>query len=178
MADNSFPHDQRTEDRSIPLPTANRVLSTLEACLGPLDVKVFMENHNATILHDLTHRFTLVDSGSDLDDLLDLAKNEVLVVAGSAYTTTAHQVSRGGLTVVPDTEEHQERYWSLVGTNSVLKWGEVSSEQDCAAVRKAFESGMKRSKRMLEEVGTLPMAKRGLAGAAASPRLSVGIDGQ
>ena len=42
LADDNFPGDFRTDDRSIPIPTANSVLASLEGCIGPLDLRVYM----------------------------------------------------------------------------------------------------------------------------------------
>lgn len=153
MAIRDFPGDPRNPDRSIPIPTANAVLSGLTACLGPLSVRLYMENHNATMLADITHPYTLVDTRDDLGDLLDLASNDVLVVSGSSYTTAAHQVSRGGITLVPDLETHQERFWDEFGTNEVLQWGVVGREggRDCAAVRETFERGRAKSRALTKE---------------------------
>ncbi|KAK4705599.1 hypothetical protein P7C70_g600, partial [Phenoliferia sp. Uapishka_3] len=148
MAEDFFGNDKRTADRSIPIPVANSVISGLKKCLGPLSLTVYMENHNDTVLADLNHPFTVVDTPSPIDDLVELMKHEVLVVAGGGYTQAAHQVCRGGLTVVPDWEEHQERYWFDVGTNSVMPWEELveHAANDCSIVKKAFEVGKERSK--------------------------------
>lgn len=179
MSTNAFTDDPLTPSRSIPIETANDVVSTLETCLGPLDLKVYMEAHNNTMLAGLSHPFTLVDSGSDLADLLDLVRNDILVVAGSGYTTTAHQVSRGGLTVVPDFETQQERFWDLVGTNSVMKWGEASGgKRDCEVVQEMYESGRLKSAALLQELGVVEEKKGRLAGAVASLRTYLGNSGQ
>lgn len=127
------------------------------------------------MLADLEHDFDLVDTDDDLGDLLNLQANEILIVAGSGYTTTAHQLSRGGLTVVPDWEGHQQRFWEKVGTNSVMKWGAMNETQrDCDLIRKKFKSGMERSREMLDgfalAAGAAASERRGMPRAAASVR--------
>mgnify|MGYP001588724344 FL=1 len=125
--------------------------------------------HNSTILEEVAHPFTLVDSGKDLTDLVDLcvlppmsrsptatlmflcisplrAANEVLVVAGSSYTELAHQMARGGLTIVPDKDGNR-RYWTQTGTHEVLKWNDLSSSsRDCKEVRRQYAAGLERSR--------------------------------
>ena len=130
----------------IPIDTANAVLHGLEECLGPLDVRLYMEQHNSSMLARISHPFRLVDTRDDTGDLVDLAKNEVLVVAGSSYTQLAHQMSRGGLTLVQDEDAHM-RWWDVTGTHEVLKWGALSKPaRDCDEVRRLYAKGLQRSK--------------------------------
>lgn len=83
-----------------------------------------------------------------MPDLLDLTKNDIVVIAGSAYTVVSHMMARGGLTLVPDVETHQHRYWEKTGTNEVGHWMSVANAttRDCAAVRSAFEKGRERGR--------------------------------
>lgn len=57
-------------------------------------------------------------------------------------------MARGGLTLVPDFERHQGRYWEETGTNEVGHWAVVSNAttRDCAAVRSAFEKGREKGR--------------------------------
>lgn len=85
-----------------------------------------MEHHNkgnSTFLSDINHFYTLVDTGEDVDDLLDLAENDVLLVAGSSFTALAHAMARGGLTLVPDDDPARpvHRHWNQTGTHAVAK---------------------------------------------------------
>ena len=157
----------------IPIPMANNVLDGLEQCLGPLDVRLYMERHNSTMLAGIKHSFTLVDTGKDVDDLLDLSKNEILLVAGSSYTELAHQMSRGGLTVIPPADgvsslpypkrsqmmlilrwSQNPRWWDETGTQLVVKWTALSNSttNDCLEIRRRYNLGKKRSKAELERV--------------------------
>ncbi|KAM0753999.1 hypothetical protein T439DRAFT_332446 [Meredithblackwellia eburnea MCA 4105] len=142
MASGSQGADVREEYRSILIPTANRVLKGLQTCLGDLDVKTYMENHNDTMLANLDHPSVVVDTHDDIGDMVDLAQNEIMIVAGSGYTMTTHQISRGGLTVVPNFDPNA-RFWEVSGTNGVLKWQEVgdADKRDCDLIRRTFEQG-------------------------------------
>lgn len=78
--------------RSIPIPTANAVIAGLTECFGPLSLRVYMENHDDVVLAGLEHPFELIDTpqNGDVPDLLDLTKNDIVVIAGSAYTVVSH----------------------------------------------------------------------------------------
>ncbi|KAK4702233.1 hypothetical protein P7C70_g3991, partial [Phenoliferia sp. Uapishka_3] len=162
MAAGGFGGDTREEYRSIPISRANEVIHGLEECLGHLSLRIYMEAHNSTMLEEIDHPFLLVDSGRDLDDLLDLTSNEVLIVAGSGYTMMANQMARGGLTVVPNFDPNA-RWWETTGTNKVLKWKDFVEKggNDCGEVRRLFDEGKERGRMEMSREKERAEVKRG-----------------
>jgi hypothetical protein len=126
MANPAWPFDQRTPVRSTPIEKAAQLLRKIRECGVRDALTVYMETHNTTMLSGLNEPYRIVDTGNDLDDLLDLASNRLLILDVSSYTVLAHQIADGGLTIVPDTSQF-DITWEDNGENHVLRWQEVLS---------------------------------------------------
>jgi hypothetical protein len=126
MADDSAPGDPRIPERSTPIETAARLLRKLRECGVEDELSVYMESHNATMLSGLGEPYRIVDTGDDIDDLLDLASNRLMILGLGSYAVLAHQIAEGGITVVPDTDLFGIN-WYDNGVNHVLRMHELLS---------------------------------------------------
>jgi hypothetical protein len=126
MADHWTPSDPRVPARSTPIETAARLLRKLRECGVEDELSVYMESHNDTMLSGLGEPYRIVDTGDDIDDLIDLASNRVMILDVSSYTVLAHQIAEGGITVVPDTDLFRIN-WFDNGVNHVLRMHELLS---------------------------------------------------
>ncbi|KAF9527669.1 hypothetical protein CPB83DRAFT_855821 [Crepidotus variabilis] len=119
---NGQSYDHKTPHRSIPIEVGARILSKIRGCGVQDELSVYMEAHNSTILDGLAEfqPYRLVDTGDDINDLLDLAANRVMILDVGSYTAVAHQIAEGGISVVPEVERFE-----ATGYNSVLLWDEL-----------------------------------------------------
>lgn len=118
--------DQLTRWRSTPIDVAAQLLSKIRSCGVKDELSVYMELHNTTMLEGLGERYRIVDTGDSVADLIDLASNRIMVLDIGSYTTLAHQMAEGGLSIVPDDGDSVIN-WHWDGVNRVLRWNEVLS---------------------------------------------------
>ncbi|KAF9528298.1 hypothetical protein CPB83DRAFT_894556 [Crepidotus variabilis] len=126
MASGGDSKDPKTPERSIPIEVAAKLLRKMRECGVDDELSVYMEAHNLTLLDGLGEPYRLVDTGNDINDLVDLASNRIMVLDIGSYTAIAHQISDGGVTVVPDVDEFGIS-WHNIGPNTVLRWNELLS---------------------------------------------------
>lgn len=127
MAKGDFKGDPKTAERSTPIPVAARLLRKLRECGVKDELKIYMENHNTTMLADLKQKFRIIDTRNDLADLVDLASNQIMILAHGSYAYMAHQIAEGRLTVVPDAPLQGLPHWHFSdnGVGNILRWKEL-----------------------------------------------------
>ncbi|KAF9528295.1 hypothetical protein CPB83DRAFT_814254 [Crepidotus variabilis] len=139
MAGGGIPHDEKTPQRSIPIEVAAQMLKKLRECGIEDDLSVYMEFHNTTILSGLGEAYRIVDTGDDINDLIDLASNRIMILDIGSYTAIAHQISDGGISVVPDNDEFGIS-WHDNGYNTALRWTDLLSNT-CSELSPVLNSG-------------------------------------
>lgn len=125
MADGTFINDPKTPARSTPIEKASQLLRKLRECGVGDELSVYMESHNDTMLHGLGEPYRIVDTGNDVDDLVDLASNRVIILDVGSYTELAHQIAEGGITIVPDQDMLEIAWHDNIGVNHLLRWHEL-----------------------------------------------------
>ncbi|SCZ87557.1 BZ3500_MvSof-1268-A1-R1_Chr2-2g05023 [Microbotryum saponariae] len=87
---------------SMQLAHINDIISKLRARFVKLDIRVVMENVNATVLGLLDFGdYTVIDSGDSFADLFALADNDVTLLGGSSYSALSHMLAPSkGLSIV------------------------------------------------------------------------------
>jgi hypothetical protein len=118
--------DPLTPLRSTPIDKAAELLRKIRECGVRDELSVYMEWHNATMLEELGEPYRIVDTGDSLDDLIDLASNRLMILDVSSWTVLAHQITDGGISIVPDTDGFSIN-WHDNGLNHVLRWNELLS---------------------------------------------------
>jgi hypothetical protein len=113
-------------ERSTPIDLAARLLRKMRKCGVRDELSVYMEWHNTTMLSGLGEPYRIVDTGDDIQDLIDLASNRLLILDISSWTVLAHQMADGGISVVPDTDLF-DIDWYDNGVNHVLRWRQLLS---------------------------------------------------
>jgi hypothetical protein len=123
----STPHnDPLTPLRSTPIDKAAELLRKIRGCGVHDELSVYMEWHSETMLSGLGEPYRLVDTGDSLDDLIDLASNRLMILDISSWTVLAHQITDGGVSIVPDIDLF-DITWDDNGLNHVLRWNELLS---------------------------------------------------
>ena len=113
-------------ERSTPIDKAAQLLRKMRECGVQDELSVYMEWHNTSMLGGLGEPYRIVDTGDSIDDLLDLAANQVLILDISSWTVLAHQIAEGGITVIPDADLFDIN-WYDNGVNHILRWNELLS---------------------------------------------------
>ncbi|GAA5891064.1 hypothetical protein JCM6882_006406 [Rhodosporidiobolus microsporus] len=89
---------------SMHLDNVNRALGDIYNQFGVdnVDVTIAMEKHEAKILKmvDTRKKYRLVDSGDGINDMRELAGNNIMLIGGSSYAAMAHLIAPRGLSVV------------------------------------------------------------------------------
>ena len=119
-------------ERVVPLDTAENVVNRIKECGPYMRLRVYMQRGNKTLLQALGDNMTVVDSGDAFNGLLGMADNHVLIMAEGSYSMLAHQLSTGGVTVVPTPGSPTGTIgcaWELCGTNKVYTFENLESHK-------------------------------------------------
>ena len=113
--------------------TAENIVSRIKECSPDMKLRVYMQRGNETLLRGLGKDVMVIDSGDAFRDLLDMVDNHVLIVAEGSYSMLAHQLSTGGVTIVPTPGSVMSTFagnWEQCGTNKVFTFEDLESPQD------------------------------------------------
>jgi hypothetical protein len=119
-------NDPLVPERSTPVDKAAQLLRKMRECGVEDELSVYMEWHNDTMLSGLGEPYRIVDTGDSIKDLLDLAANRIMILDVSSWTILAHQLSEGGVTIIPDNDLFHIS-WYDTGANPILRWHELLS---------------------------------------------------